>query len=562
MDGHAPVRDPKLGWPTRSNRNGRPVLALIEDRPGAFHYVVVVGVPERGIIFHDPARSSYRVMPRDQFAARWRASQRWMAVVTPRAAGAQEPAVVTVAAVATPVAGSPCEALVAEGVRQSQAGDFAGAERTLTSALACPGGAAYRELAGLRVLQKRWNDAADLADTATQADAGDAYAWRLLATARFLQDDRPGALAALNQAGEPAVDTVQVIGLERTRAEVIEDAIDVDRGELLTPGALARANRRLKEVPAIRATALEFVPVSGGRAEVRATVTERRLFPTGMAELGEMAFRSIFQQDPRASIGSMTGSGERLDLQYRFRRERPRLGMTLLAPAPWGGVWSVQGIWERQPFDSPEVETSERTTGRVTWTDWMSGRFQVSRARRRRSLAGHRLARHGGREWRMPPRSTTGSRFVSTSTPGWATRNSAARGRSPSTARRTGAKGWCSSAAPAPAWRATRLPLESWFAGDSGTARPGPVLLRAHGLVHRQRGTSGPIRWAAPSCTGRAKGRSWFRLPAPSTAAKRPIPSRPASSRPVSGAWPGPGALPPCARTSGSAWRCSSIRRG
>jgi hypothetical protein len=27
------------------NRNGRPVLALIEDRPGAFHYIVVVGVP-------------------------------------------------------------------------------------------------------------------------------------------------------------------------------------------------------------------------------------------------------------------------------------------------------------------------------------------------------------------------------------------------------------------------------------------------------------------------------------------------------------------------------------
>ena len=57
-----------------------------------------------------------------------------------------------------------------------------------------------------------------------------------------------------------------------------------------------------------------------------------------MADLGEIAFRSIFMQDPRASIGSMTGSGERLDVQYRFRRGRPRLGATLLAPAPWGGA--------------------------------------------------------------------------------------------------------------------------------------------------------------------------------------------------------------------------------
>jgi len=523
------------------NRNGRPVLALIEDRPGTFHYVVVVGVPERGVIFHDPARSSYRVMPRDQFAARWRASQRWMAVVTPRAAGAQEPAVVTVAAVATPVAGSPCEALVAEGVRQSQAGDFAGAERALTAALACPGGAAYRELAGLRVLQKRWSDAADLADAATQTDAGDAHAWRLLATARFLQDDRPGALAALNQAGEPAVDIVQVIGLERTRAEVIQDAIDVDRGELLTPGALARANRRLKEVPAIRATALEFVPVSGGRAEVRATVTERRLFPIGMAELGEMAFRSIFQQDPRASIGSMTGSGERLDLQYRFRRERPRVGATLLAPAPWGGVWSVQGMWERQPFDSPEVETSERTTGRVTWTDWMSGRFQVSlRGGVDRWLDIGSRGTVGG----MAYAASLDDRFsVRLDVDTWMgeTEFSSAKtiAKYRSSNRREGLV-FVGSAGAGVA--SDNLPLESWFAGDSGTARPGPVLLRAHGLVH-DNAYFRTDQMGRSIVHGSGEGQYWFRLSAPSTAAT-PTDPKPAGVKPTGvGGLAGPGGI-------------------
>jgi hypothetical protein len=294
------------------NHNGRPVLALIEDRPGTFHYIVVVGAPERGIIFHDPARSSYRVMPRDEFAARWRASDRWMALVTPRAApAAPAPVAVTVADVRPVATGSPCESLVAEGVRQSQSGDFAAAERTLTAALACPGGDAYRELAGLRVLQKRWSDAASLADAATQADAGDAHAWRLLATARFLQDNRSGALAALNQAGEPAVDTVQVTGLRRTRAEVIERAIDVERGELLTTGALDRAHRRLNDVPSVRSGTLEFVPVSAGRAEVRAVVNERHLFPTTFIDLAEIIGRSLFQQDPRVAISSITGGGER-----------------------------------------------------------------------------------------------------------------------------------------------------------------------------------------------------------------------------------------------------------
>jgi hypothetical protein len=31
------------------------------------------------------------------------------------------------------------------------------------------------------------------------------------------------------------------------------------------------------------------------------------------------------------------------------------------------------------------------------------------------------------------------------------------------------------------------LPIEAWFAGDSGNARPGPVPLRAHGLVNEHR---------------------------------------------------------------------------
>src|SRR5689334_24077810 len=68
------------------NQNGRPVLALIEDRPGIYHYVVVVGMPERGVIFHDPARSSYRVLSRDEWQTRWRSASMWMALVAAKPA--------------------------------------------------------------------------------------------------------------------------------------------------------------------------------------------------------------------------------------------------------------------------------------------------------------------------------------------------------------------------------------------------------------------------------------------------------------------------------------------
>jgi hypothetical protein len=465
------------------NLNGRPVLALIEDRPGTFHYVVVVGAPERGVIFHDPARSSYRVMPRDEFAQRWRASSRWMALVAPRSD--VPPAPSPVAERLSPNL-SPCEGLVADGVRLSQAGDFAGAERTLTSALSCPGGAAYRELAGLRVLQKRWGDAASLADTATQADARDAHAWRLLATARFLQNDRPGALAAFNQAGEPAVDTVQVTGLRRTRAEVIEDAIDVDRGEVLTPGALNRANRRLDDVPSVRSGTIEFVPVSGGRAEVRATVDERGLFPSGMTDWATIGGRAIFSRHIRASIGAITGSGERLDLDYRFRPGRPLVGTTFSTPAPWGGVLSVQAEWERQPFDTPLVETSERSSGRVAWTDWLSGRFQLS-------------LRGGADRWQdigargafgaMAYAASLDDRFTARlDADTWFgdTRFSSAKtiAKFRSSNRR---EGWVLVGSAGAGMASDGLPVEAWFAGDSGNARPGPVFLRAHGLVNEHR---------------------------------------------------------------------------
>src|SRR5687767_766936 len=57
---------------------GRPVLALIEDRPGAFHYVVLVAAARQTFVFHDPARAPMRVMSRDEFNRRWQRADRWM----------------------------------------------------------------------------------------------------------------------------------------------------------------------------------------------------------------------------------------------------------------------------------------------------------------------------------------------------------------------------------------------------------------------------------------------------------------------------------------------------
>ena len=212
---------------------GRPVLTLIEDRPATFHYIVVLAVHERGIVFHDPARAPFLVMSAAEFDRRWRAADRWMGMVLPpgspdatthpaEGASSTDPG-----EFAPSFVGTPCDRTVAEGVRLAQAGDLEAAERLFASSIGCP--AAMRELAGVRVLQKRWAEASDLASAATAADGQDVYAWKLLATSRFVEGDRIGALAAWNQVGEPRLDLVRIGGLTRTRHRVVERLVSVRR---------------------------------------------------------------------------------------------------------------------------------------------------------------------------------------------------------------------------------------------------------------------------------------------------------------------------------------------
>ena len=57
--------------------DGRPILTLIEDRPGTFHYIVIIGATPRAIVYHDPARTAFRTMSRDDFDRRWSAAGHW-----------------------------------------------------------------------------------------------------------------------------------------------------------------------------------------------------------------------------------------------------------------------------------------------------------------------------------------------------------------------------------------------------------------------------------------------------------------------------------------------------
>ena len=68
----------------RANLNARqPVVALIQDRPGRFHYVVIVGWSAGRVIVHDPARAPFRILDEQPFEESWKASDYWALIASP-----------------------------------------------------------------------------------------------------------------------------------------------------------------------------------------------------------------------------------------------------------------------------------------------------------------------------------------------------------------------------------------------------------------------------------------------------------------------------------------------
>jgi predicted double-glycine peptidase len=459
---------------------GRPPMVLIEDRPGAYHYVVLVASLPDNVVLHDPARAPFRAMSRQEFVRRWEAADRWMAIVVPGEGSAPRAAVAPISTVAA--ASTECETRIATASRLAGQGDFGGADRALTNTpAACSASVTFRELAGVRAVEKRWAEATELAQAAVDADRADAGAWRLLATSRFLQDDQRGALRAWNEVGEPKLDTLQIEGLRRTNVPVAVRAARVRQGEPVTFSSMLHVQRRLDAVPSISRVTVDFVPRPAGLADMRARVSERTLFPKSWMAIATVSAPVIFNRTLSLPIGAPTGSGDRLDLSWRFQDMRPLVGLEYSAPAPWGGVWGVGGSWERQPFETAAFPTAERSSGRLTWEEWVTPYLQVG-------------VRGGGDRWaiRDAVLATTGAtaRFASgaerlraqVELDTWFGDDPFSRGHAViNLASSTAKRGWVAIGQVGAGLLGDSAPPDIWFGGDTSSSRPVP--LRAHRIV-------------------------------------------------------------------------------
>jgi len=363
---------------------GRPIVALIEDRPGTYHYVVIVAWMDDRVILHDPARAPFRVVDTRRFLSSWAASGRWSMIVLP-SAGASSEVQPAIAAAPVPRSETPlissCSPAVAHGVELANAGAMDDAARVLEEATKrCPDAPdAWRELAGLHAVEREWKAAADDARRALARDAGDQHAARILATSLFLEDEPDQALAIWNTLGEPAIDLVNVTGLARTRHEVVANAIGLQHGQLLTVAELARARRRLAEVPSVMTSRISFTPGDDVHAQVEAAVVERPLMPTGAALLAVAGARALTDRELSWSVASPSGGGELFSVAWRWWENRPRLGFRFNAPSPshrLGGVWTIDAFAERQTYGGAETLIEDRRGVTLKAADWITGGFR------------------------------------------------------------------------------------------------------------------------------------------------------------------------------------------
>lgn len=359
---------------------GRPVIALIEDRPSRYHYVVVVAAPENGpVIHHDPARAPSRALDPAAFDARWAKAERWMLVLPPPAAAIEPKGATAEEPNSGPPIPSRCQPQMDEGMAKANRGDSTGARAAFeAAAAACPGsGAPWRELAGLAALARDWESAAGHARRALAADREDEHARRTLATAEFVRHRDLDALAAWNALGEPRVDLIDIKGLRHTRYMVVADAIGVEPRDLLTPGALRIAQKRVRDLPAVSAARVTFRPVEDGRAQVDATIVERARGPRGYPAWIGLGLGAAANREVAASFVNVTGGGDAIDVMWRWWPNRPRIGASYSAPGP-GGVWTVEAFRETQTFGSTARFEETRTSIGAGVGNWLTPRVRVA----------------------------------------------------------------------------------------------------------------------------------------------------------------------------------------
>ena len=469
---------------------GRPLVTLIEDRPGSYHYVVPVAWHEGTVLVHDPAHGPFRVLEAATFMEAWSSTGFWTLLVLPGTDSRELPPGADVGASRSET--TACGDALQRAVALVQAGDHSGAEAVLRSAgeRCSESGAVNRERAGLRYLASDWAEAVFFAERAVRQTPSDAHAWRVLAASRFMSGDQEGALEAWNAIGEPRLDRVRLDPLGWTNAIVARRLVDLVPGSVVTPQDLRRARRRLNSLPGVSTVRVGYVPGPAGAADVDVALRTRgRLLSLGALVGG--AAHAITAREVRLDHQIFSGSDVHTRLSWRWWESRPRVAVGLHLPRAFGhlGLWSFEAAWERQAYATrpgsggQNVSQESHRSLAVRYADWTNadtwtsvgiglqrwsaaGSYLTFSGAMDRRLAGDRLSVQLGASWSPPL--THAVWFGRTDAMlAWRSSTSA---RGPTLAARAGVEIVTQAA-----------PVDTW--PRAGVGHSGSVLMRAHPLL-------------------------------------------------------------------------------
>jgi hypothetical protein len=487
---------------------GEPVIVLIADRGSRYHYVVVVGRAPGAVIVHDPSWGPNREINDEEFERRWRASGHWALSVRPGdgvrlkadttydsdgddAHDDQSPYVVSGF---SPTDGltdeDRCDAEVDRAIAMVHTRGLAAADEIFDAVRAsCPASAGpLHELAGIRFAQKRWRDAASLAQQALAIDDRDAYAADVLGSSLFTIGDQIGALRAWNRINKPVLDRVRISGLRHTRYEAINEALGLTAGKLLTADAFELARRRLDDLPDRATARLDVRPDADGFAAVDVVIVERATVPRGAGDWTAIGVEAAVDREVTATLPGFTGQGETWTASWRWWANRPRAELGFAAPHVAGlpGIWRVRASWEAESYSftgSAVIIREARTHGELAIGDWLSSQWRYAvrggadewTGGRRALFAGGTLERRFARD-RVSLRVDTDTWFASTLMPNFSSGTIRASWTSPLVV-----SGWASAGAAGVQRISNGAPLALWAGAGDGYARG--ELLRAHPML-------------------------------------------------------------------------------
>jgi hypothetical protein len=210
----------------------------------------------------------------------------------------------------------------------------------------------------------------------------DPAATRARAAARYANHDFGGALEDWNTLGEPHVGAIRVHDAKRTSEAAVLHLAGLSKGELLTHEAFNRARRRLHDWQAATAT-IDYTSNAAGVVDVDIHVDENTLAPTGLFGLGEVAGKAIILSDIQVPLTDLLHRGDVLTVAYRWPSDWRRflVDLSVPSPRPVPGLADVQGLWERQTYETvigsgsstAPVITEDHAQAAASLSDWVAG---------------------------------------------------------------------------------------------------------------------------------------------------------------------------------------------